>query len=39
VTVTAGDALEEACDTGGNNGSSAKDAGIIAIRILSSSHQ
>ena len=39
VTVTAGDTLEEACLTGGSNGSFANDAGIIAIRVLSSHHQ
>jgi hypothetical protein len=38
VTVTAGQTLEELCDTlGGTSGSTADDAGIIAIRILSSS--
>jgi hypothetical protein len=37
VTVTIGATLEELCDTGGSNGSTAVDAGIIAIRVLSSS--
>jgi len=36
VRVTAGDRLEEICTTGGNNGSYAYDAGITAIRVLSS---
>jgi hypothetical protein len=39
VTVTAGDSLQELCFTGSTNGSFADDAGIIAIRVLSSSHQ
>lgn len=39
VTVSAGDTLEEVCQAGNNNGSVASDAGIIAIRVLSSSHQ
>lgn len=37
VKISAGDALQELCDTGGS-GSIAVDAGIIAIRVLSSSH-
>jgi hypothetical protein len=36
--MSAGDTLEEICDTGGS-GSIADDAGIIVIRVLSSSHQ
>jgi hypothetical protein len=40
VSVTAGQTLEELCDTeGSTSGSTADDAGIIAIRILSSSTQ
>jgi hypothetical protein len=39
VTVTAGDTLIERCVTFGNNGSAAYDAGILAIQVLSSSHQ
>ncbi len=39
VPVTAGDTLEEICFTNGNNGSFAYDAGITAIRVLSSSHK
>jgi hypothetical protein len=36
----AGDTLEEVCATGGNtHHSDAFDAGIVAIRVLSSSHQ
>lgn len=38
VTVAAGDSLQELCDTAGTNGSLAADAGIVAIRVLSSSH-
>lgn len=37
VKVRAGDSLQEICDSGGS-GSSAVDAGIIAIRVLSSNH-
>jgi hypothetical protein len=37
VTVPSGGILQEGCATGGNNGSVAEDAGIIAIRVLSSS--
>lgn len=37
VSVTAGQTLEELCDSQGTNGSTVDDAGIIAIRILSSS--
>jgi hypothetical protein len=39
VPVTAGDTLEEICLTNGTNGSFASDAGILAIRVLSSSHK
>ena len=39
VTVAAGDTLLEKCVTFGNNGSVAYDAGVLAIRVLSSSHQ
>ncbi|HYK30685.1 MAG TPA: hypothetical protein VEV63_01950 [Streptosporangiaceae bacterium] len=38
VNVSSGDALQEMCDTGGT-GSIAVDAGIVAIRVLSSSHK
>jgi hypothetical protein len=39
VSVTAGQTLEELCDTDGStSGSTADDAGIVAIRVLSSSH-
>jgi len=38
VTVTAGDTLLERCIANGTNGSFADDAGILAIRVLSSSH-
>lgn len=38
VTVTAGDTLLERCIANGNNGSFADDAGIIAIRVLATSH-
>jgi hypothetical protein len=38
VTVVTGDTLKEVCNTGGTNGSLADDAGILAIRVLSSSH-
>jgi hypothetical protein len=37
VSVTAGDKLQEWCWAGGNNGSTAYNAGITAIRVLSSS--
>jgi hypothetical protein len=37
--VTAGDSLEEICRTMGTVPSDADDAGILAIRVLSSSHQ
>jgi hypothetical protein len=36
VAIKAGDVLEELCQTNGINGSQAFDAGIIAIRVLSS---
>ena len=39
VPMTAGDTLQELCETNGANGSVAVDAGIIAIRVLASSHQ
>lgn len=39
VPVTAGDTLVEICVADGSNGSVALDAGIIAIRVLSSSHK
>jgi hypothetical protein len=39
VQVTAGDTLEEICDAGGNHGSATENAGIIAIRVLFSSHK
>jgi hypothetical protein len=38
VPVTAGDTLDEICKANGSHGSTAGDAGIIAIRVLSSSH-
>jgi hypothetical protein len=38
VPVTAAETLEEVCQTAGTHGSFANDAGIIAIRVLSSSH-
>jgi hypothetical protein len=37
--MTTGDTLTEVCYTNNTNGSVAQDAGIIAIRVLSSSHQ
>jgi len=39
VTVTAGDTLQERCVTNSSSGSFASDAGILAIRVLSSSHK
>jgi len=39
VKVTAGDALEELCRTYGKNDGQAINAGMVAIRVLSSSHQ
>jgi len=39
VKVTAGDALEELCSKYGTNDGLAINAGIVAIRVLSSSHQ
>lgn len=36
VKLAAGDSLQELCEAGGNSGSTAYDAGIIAIRIASS---
>ena len=39
VRVTSGATLQETCQTNGNHGSTAGDAGIIAIRVLSSSHE
>lgn len=38
VTVTAGDTLDETCLTGRTHGSVAVNAGILAIRVLSSSN-
>jgi hypothetical protein len=36
VSVSAGDSVEEFCQTDGNNGSFVSDSGILAIRILAS---